>query len=72
VFLVLFFLGDAVAKFFEQSAKKEEEGEHQAPALEQGPVATDAQTEAYKQEAIRLAREKPKEVAQMFEVLINK
>jgi hypothetical protein len=43
------------------------------PTLEPGPVTTaDAQTEMYKQEAIRLAREKPKEVAQIFEALINK
>lgn len=44
-----------------------------APTLAQAPEASaSSQDEAYKQEAIRLAREKPKEVAQMFEVLINK
>lgn len=88
-FVVLFFLGDALAKYFGPIKAKEEPTVDQevsvggsnvntskdavsTPTLVQGPVTTDSQTEMYKQEAIRLAREKPKEVAQIFETLINK
>jgi hypothetical protein len=86
-FAVLFSLGTIVTKLFESMAKTEDEADDKeaalktvtlkgavsVPGVEQPAVATvDAQTEMYKQEAIRLAREKPKEVAQMFEALINK